>query len=132
MLNCSATCLVWRTLDRQPAECYLADFSPISVCADISNIRAKHGVSQKDDNHVWPNMLLCRARLSREQRWQLPRAFIKGAPLRWNLIVSNEMVAWKSLWFRSDTRIHLYIIFLPISLQVWQSASFSNRYWTAY
>ena len=64
----------------------------------------------------------------------------------WNLFVSNKILVWKISWFRSDTRIQLYIIFLCcvkyqgvkgphqqlISLQVWLSASFSNRYWIAY
>ena len=29
-----------------------------------------------------------------------------------NLFVSNKILVWKSSWFRSDTRIQLYVIFL--------------------
>ena len=36
----------------------------------------------------------------------------KGDPLWWNLFVSNKILVWKISWFRSDTRIQLYIIFL--------------------
>jgi len=57
-------------------------------------------------------------------------------PPRWNLFVSNKIFVWKVSWFRSDTRIQLYIILLYValsfkspqqqlnSLQVWLSASF--------
>jgi len=64
-------------------------------------------------------------------------------PRWWNLLVSNKILVWKFSWFRSDTRIQLYIIFLCcvkyqgpqqqlISLQVRLFARFGNCYWIAY
>jgi len=35
----------------------------------------------------------------------------RGPPW-WNLFVSNKILVWKISWFRSDTRLQLYIIFL--------------------
>jgi len=53
-----------------------------------------------------------RAGLRGEQRGQLPRAPRWKGPSRWNLFASNKILVWKNPWFRSDTRIQLYIIFL--------------------
>ena len=46
------------------------------------------------------------------QRGQLPQAPAGRGPPWWNLFVSNIILLWKIPWFRSDTRIQLYIIFL--------------------
>ena len=37
---------------------------------------------------------------------------LEGGPPWWTLFVSNKILVWKIPWFRSDTRIQLYIIFL--------------------
>ena len=37
---------------------------------------------------------------------------IAPGPSWWNLFVSNKILVWKISWFRSDTRIQLYIISL--------------------
>jgi len=37
---------------------------------------------------------------------------LEGGPPWWNLFVSNKILVWKIPWFRSDTRMQLYIIFL--------------------
>jgi len=68
---------------------------------------------------------------------------LQGAPSDEIYLFQIKYSFEKISWFRSDTRIKLYIIFLCcvkyqgpqqqlISLQVWLFASFSNRYWIAY
>jgi len=68
----------------------------------------------------------------------------KGAPVM-KFIVSNKILVWNIFAIQKRYKLTtlLYIIFLcfvkyqghrqqPISLHVWRSASFSNRYWIAY
>jgi len=41
-----------------------------------------------------------------------PDTPLHAGPPWWTLFVSNKVLVWKTSWFRSDTRIRLYLIFL--------------------
>ena len=60
-----------------------------------------------------------------------PRPPAGRGPPWWNLFVSNKILVWKIPRFRSDTSIKGPQQQL-ISLEIWLSASLSNRCWIAY
>jgi len=85
-----------------------------------------------------------RAELRRGNGGNCPGAPAARGPPWWNLFVSTKILAWKIFVIQKrykNTTLPLYSylalsIRSPqqqlISLQIWLSASFSNRYWIAY
>ena len=77
-------------------------------------------------------------RIKGAQRGDCPGPPVAKGPPWWNLFVSNKILVSKIFVIQNNSILYSYIplsIKGPqqqlISLQVWLSASFSNRYWIA-